>query len=389
MKNKIISIFALTLVAILLSTASGASAATVATGNLQVVLTKQNPYPVEPGQVVDIEISLQNSGFASADNIVLAMNPKSPFSLLPGQEQIKTFTRVAALDHVTATYKLYVDKNAISDNYDLEFLYSNAGSDTQISNKVAIQVQGKPKLVLDNIVTEPFDIAPGDTVTLTASIKNVGTGSASSMEATLASNTSFIVPVLSGGLHYIGTINAGETKEATFEMSVDTTAEYTTYPGLLMLSFTDESGIAASDSFYVGIPIRGKPIIDILSAKIDGTDYKVDIENIGTANAKALKILLIQGGKTSDSAIANELRPAKSKTIRFTGYEFGQATINISYLDETNKFFSSEYPVTINKATTSSTQSGDSGLSPLVPVLIVVVVLESYYVWRIRKRLKK
>jgi hypothetical protein len=387
MKNKIISIFAMSLFALLL--AHGAFSATAITGNLQVVLTKQNPYPVEPGQVVDIEVSLQNSGYASADNVMLEINSKSPFTLLPGQEKIKTFSRVAAFDHVTATYKLYVDKDAISDNYELEFKYYNAGSDTQITNKVILQVQGKPKLVLDNIVTDPQDIEPGDTVTITASIKNVGTGSASSMEAALASNTTFIVPVLSGGLHYIGTINAGETKEAKFQMSIDNSAEYTTYPSVLMLSYDDESGTPAADSFYLGIPIRGKPIIDILSAKIDGSDFKVDIENIGTANAKALKILLVQGGKTADSAIANELRPSKSKTIRFTGFEYGQATVNISYLDESNKFFSSEYPVSITKSSASSSQGGEAGLSPLVPVLIVVVVLESYYVWRIRKRLKK
>jgi hypothetical protein len=252
-----------------------------------------------------------------------------------------------------------------------------------------IHVQGNPKFVIENIATDPADIEPGNAVTITASIKNVGTGSASSMEAILASNTTFIVPVLSGGLHYLGTINAGETKDAKFQMSIDNAAEYKTYPNVLILNYNDESGTPVADSFYVGIPIRGKPLIDILSAKIDGSDFKVDIENIGTANAKALKILLVQGGKTADSAIANELRPSKSKTVRFAGFEYGQATVNISYLDESNQFFSAEYPVSITQSSASSNQGGEAGLSPLVPVLIVVVILETYYLWRIRKRLKK
>jgi hypothetical protein len=374
---------------LILSVAPSANAQTVVTENLHVVLTKQNPYPVEPGQVVSIEVSLQNSGYGEAQNIVLEINPKSPFTLLPGEEKTKTFSRVPALDHVTASYKLYVDNSAVSDNYEMEFTSYRSGSDVKITNKVTVQVQGKPKLVLEKVETDPFDIEPGNTVKITATIKNVGTGSTSSMEAAFVSNTTLLVPVLSGGLYYVGTLNAGEEKDATFTMSVDNSAEYKTYPNTLMLSYNDESGAQVSDSFYVGVPIRGNPIIDILSAKIDGSDFKVDIENIGTANAKALKILLVQGGKTADSAIANELRPSKSKTIRFTGFEYGQATVNISYLDESNKFFSAEYPVSIVQSSAGSNQGGEAGLSPLVPVLIVVVVLESYYVWRLRKRAKK
>jgi len=384
MKSKSLLVFVV--LSLLVVFSNGAFALTE---DMSIVLTTQSPYPVEPGQVVSIEVSLQNNGYGEAQNIILEIMPKSPFTLLPGEEKIKTFSRIPARDHVTASYKLYVDKNAISNNYEIEFSSYQTGSDVQKTDKILVQVQGRPKFVVERIETYPANIEPGDTVTLNATIKNVGTGSASSMETVLVSNTTYIVPVLSGGLYYLGTINAGETKEASFQMSIDNAAEYTTYPSVVILSYNDESGTPASDSFYIGIPVRGKPIIDILSAKIDGSDFKVDIENIGTANAKALKILLVQGGKTTDSAIANELRPTKSKTIRFTSFDYGQATVNISYLDESNQFFSAEYPVNIIQASAASNQSGENGLSPLLPVLIVVVVLESYYVWRLRKKSKK
>lgn len=388
MKKHMLSFLVMGLV--LLSFSSAAYSASTVTENLGVVLTKQNPYPVEPGQVVDIEISLQNTGFGEAQNVIIEISPRSPFTLLPGEDKTKTFFKISSQDHVTATYKLYVDKNAISNNYELEFkLYQADDSTTQKTQKVMLQVQGKPKLIIEKIDTDPVDIEPGDTLTLTVAIKNVGTGSASLMEARFVSNTTYILPVLSGGLFYVGTINAGETGEAKFQMSIDNAAEYKTYTNMLLLTYNDESGTAATDSFYVGVPVRGKPIIEILSAKVENSDFKVDIENIGTANAKALKILLIQGGKTVDSAVANELRPAKYKSIRFLGFEYGQALINISYLDESNQFFSEEYPVSINPSSASSEQSNEGGLASLVPVLIVVVVLESYYVWRLRKRLKK
>lgn len=387
MKNKMLSILVTGF--ILLTIAQAGYSAVSATESLQVILTKQSPYPVEPGQVIDIEVSLQNNGYGEAQNIILEINPKNPFTLLPGQSETKSFSRVAAKDHVTATYRLYVANDAISDNYELEFSYYQAGSaDVQNTGKAMIQVQGKPKLVLENIETDPIDIAPGDAVTIKAIIKNMGTGSASQVEANLMSNTSYIIPILSGGLYYVGEIKPGQSGEARFEMSIDKSAEYKTYPGTLILSYEDESSSAQSAGFFVGTPVRGKPVIEILSTKIENSDFKVDVENIGTANAKALKIMLVQGGTVRDSAIANELRPSKYKTIRFRGFEYGSAMINITYLDENNVFFSEEIPVSITQSS-SSQEKADSGLSPLIPVLIVLLVLESYYVWRLRKQAKK
>ncbi len=382
-KNWVLCAFSVTL--ILLAVSPGAHAVTE---NLEVVLTKQNPYPVEPDQVFDIEVSLQNTGYGSAENIVLEILPQNPFTLLPGQEGTKAFSRILAQDHVTASYKLYVDKNAISNNYELEFRYSQTGEAVQRTGKVMIQVQGKPKLVLEEIDTSPFEMEPGDSVTITAKIKNVGTGSASFMEAALVSNTTYILPVLSGGLYYVGEIKAGQTGEAKFEMSVDNSAESKTYSGMLTLNYKDDSGATQTTSFSIGIPIKGDPVIEVLSAKIDNSAFKVDIENIGTGTAKALKISFIQDGEVKDSSVANELKPTRHKTIRFYGFRQGEAIINISYLDEGNKFFANEIPVTVKPSAYTEEQTG-GGVSPLAPVLIVIVVLESYYVWRLRKRMKK
>ena len=383
MKNRIISVsFA---VLFLLAVSTGAHAITE---DLEVVLTKQNPYPVEPDQVVDIEVALQNTGYGEAENIILEIITESPFTLLLGQEAEKTFSRIPANDQVTASYKLHVDKNAISDNYELEFKYYQRGVGVQKTNKITVQVQGKPKLILEKIETIPEEMEPGDSVTMTASIKNMGTGSASFMEAALVSNTTYILPILSGGLYYVGEIKPGETGEASFEMSIDNSAEYKTYSGTLTLSYKDDSGTTQTTSFSIGVPVRGKPVIEVLSAKIDNSAFKVDIENIGTAAAKALKISFVQDGEVKDSSVANELKPTRHKTIRFYGFRQGEAIINVSYLDESNEFFANEFPITVKPSAYAEEQTG-GGVSPLAPILIVIVVLESYYVWRLRKRMKK
>lgn len=382
MNNKIISfLIACALVVFLIPGAYAASE------DLDVILTKQNPYPVEPDQVVDIEVSLSNTGYGDADNLIFEIVEADPFTLVPGQEGTKTFARIGAQDQVTASYKLYVDKNAISDNYELEFVYYQGLEGVKRSKKVTVSVQGSPKLVLQEIDTVPEEIEPGDTVTITAEIKNVGTGSASFMEATLVPNTTYIVPVLSGGLYYVGEIKPGRIGEAVFEVSVDNSAEYQTYGGVLTLTYNDDSSQSQTSSFSVGLPVRGVPVIEILSAKMDNGAYKVDIENIGTADAKALKVALVQDGEVKDSSIASELRPSKSKTIRFQGFRQGEAVINISYLNVNNEYFANEFPVSI-KPSAFSEEAQAGGVTPLAPILIVIVVLESYYIWRLRRKKK-
>lgn len=382
MKVKILVVLAL--IGIFLCLTPGAQALTE---DLEVVLTSQNPYPVEPGQVVSIEVALQNTGYGEGEDVIFEINPGEPFSLVPGQETVKTFTRVPARDQVTTSYKLHVDQEAVSGNYDLEFLFYTTG-EVRRTDEVTIQVQGNPKLVLDSIEATPEDMKPGDTVDLTAMLKNLGTGSASFMEASLSSNTTYILPVLSGGLHYVGEIEPGETKEVKFRVSVDNEAEYKTYSGTLTLSYKDDSGASQTSSFSVGFPVRGYPVIEVLSAKMDNSDFKVDIENIGTATAKALKVELVQNGEVRDSSIANELKPSRHKTFRFRGFTMGEAFLNITYLDQKNDFFTNEIQTFIKPSAYSEDAQG-GGISPLAPILLVIVVLETYYIWRVRKRLKK
>ncbi len=384
MKGRALMVLGMCLVLVFAAEIPGVSA--YVSENLEVVLTNQNPYPVEPGEVVDIEISLQNTGYSDAENIILEIEPESPFTLLQGQERTKMFSRIPAQDHVTASYKLHVDTNAISDNYELKFAYYQKAEMVKRTDKVEIYVQGKPKLILEGIETSPEQIEPGDSVTLTARIKNVGTGSASFMEASFVSNTTYILPVFSGGLYYMGEIKPGATEEAKFEMSVDNSAEYKTYLGVLTLNYKDDNGETRVTSFSVGIPVRGEPVIELLSSKVENSDLKVDLENIGTAKAKALKISLVQNGEVKDSAVASELKPTKHKTIRFRGFGYGEALINVSYLNERNEFFVKEFPVHVKPS--ARAEEGGGGVSPLTPVLVVVVVLESYYIWRLRKKRK-
>lgn len=360
-----------------------------ATPSLNIVVSSQNPYPVEPGDIVTIEIEVQNTGLSEATNIVLKIEPEDPFTLVAGEKETKTFTRIGGSDSAKTTYKLHVSKSAVSNDYDLDFRYHTMG-DTTISvvKSVSVTVQGSPKLVIDSISTDPEEVEPGDTVRFETLIKSVGTGGVHYMEAIFNSSSAYIVPVLAGGSYYIGELDPGSSKKALFDISIGNEAEYGTYPATLTLTYRDDKNTPHTTTFSIGVPVKGQPVIEVLSAKVDNSDLKVDIENIGTGNAKALQISLVQAGEVKDSAIANELKPTRHKTLRFKGFSYGEASVNITYLDDANNRFTKEIPISIQQSVYAE-DGGEGGVSPTITaILIVIVVLETFYVWRIRKRKK-
>lgn len=361
---------------------------------VDLVLNTQTPYPVEPGEILNLEVALQNEG-SSSDALTLMIVPTDPFTLLPGEEATKAFSSVPSFGSVTHSYQMKVSDDAISATYDMEFRYYPTGqSGSFVQKTIQILVQGTPKIIIEEITTVPEVIEPGHEVEFIIKIKNVGSGEATQIELDLEAEAdseteeSLIVPVLSGGSFYIDSLMPDEEKIAVFKLDVDNDAEYKSYPASLEINYQDEGGNDVTATRTVGIPVRGSPIIKILSAKVDGGDFKVDIENIGTGDAKALKIEFIQDGEVKDSSVASELKPTRHKTLRFSGFRYGEATIKISYLDVSNEVFEEDNTVTVKQATT--TQEGSSNdFSIASAVLFILVLAEGYYIWRLRKKLKR
>ena len=388
-----IRMFAFSVMVLAALSLQAASVSAQSISEIGLLLTKQTPYPAQPGDVVSIEVALQNNG-SSSQSITLQINPSAPFTLLPGEEKVKTFTSIGALSVVKQTYRLKLADTAPSSEYNIEFKYYKEGVGAEVIKKLPITVSGTPKIIIEGVETDPATVEPGNEVELDVKLLNAGRGKASNIELALVAEAdpttgeSLIVPVLSGGSAYIDELLPGEEKIARFKMDIANDAEYKTYLSTLSVLYKDESGQSGSVTYDVGIPVKGSPAIEILSAKVEGSDFKVDIENIGTGSAKALKIEFVQDGEVKDSSVASELKPTRHKTLRFSGFNYGNAYINISYLDESNRFFSEDTLVTV-KMPYSSENTGSTDMTGAVGLLVLLVLAEGYYIWRLRKRLKK
>ncbi len=308
--------------------------ASVDVANVDIVLTNQNPYPAEPGGNVDVEIEIQNKGLTDATNVMIEVFPKEPFSLLPGQEKTKKFTRITAGESVKATYTFSVSDKALSSDYELEFrIYSSPLKENYVKKSVTISVQGEPHLIVENVLTYPQTIEPGGNVKLVITLKNVGSGTARNVEISINSSSPEILPVLSGGRVYVGDIEANETKEAALKMSIGSNAEHRTYLAILLLNYKDESNIQRSEVFVIGIPVTGTINLHIINIEPDFDRETLDIEvaNQGTTDAKSVEARLVVNGKTIGVDYISQLKATKKTVFSFPLILQGEAELVLNY----------------------------------------------------------
>jgi len=353
--------------------------------DIDIIKTDQTPYPAEPGSNVEIELSLQNNGYGEASNIALEIVPSYPFSLVKG-EQVKTFQTIGARNSVKITYTLLVDDSALAGDYDLELrIYNPLTPSAYQTHEIGITVIGETKIIVENVDTIPDMLEPGGTARIHVTLKNVGTGDARQLEARMNSSSSALVPVLSGGMVYVGDLAAGEEKSVDFTFNVDPDAEQETYLASLSLTYKDEDNQARADTFTIGIPVSGNIIFEVVSIEPKYNKGTLDIEvaNKGTGDAKSIEAKLIVDEKTIGVEYLSQLTATKKTTLNFPLVLTGDAELTITYMEPDLE------QKTVKKEIGPLNFSAPSSGGSFTALFVIIIVVAGYFIWRRYFRKKK
>ena len=353
------------------------------TPSLNIVLTSQEPFPAEPGSVIEIEIEIQNSGQGAAQGLTIVLVEKSPFHLVPGEESRKYFQLIGPGSSIKTTYKFIVDGDALTNDYTLEFLVTSATLSQK--EEVSIDVQGNPQLIVDSLVSTPAALEAGGSADLLLSIKNVGTGKARNVLLNLNA-TPEIIPVFSSGTSFLGDILPGESKTALVSVNVDSGADQKTYIMTLDTSYQDESGAHIPSSVDLGIPVSGTVRLEILKIEHSSQREFVDVEiaNKGTVEASSVEARLLVNGELVDIDYISQIKPTKKTTFNFPYPGPGEAILEILYTGP-----NLEDAVLVKNILIP----GDSGASGSVPgtglVILIVLGAAGVFGYRYVKKKKK
>ncbi len=328
-----------------------------------------DPYPVEPGKNLVLSLSLSNNGNKVAKDISVKLLPPEQFVLL--ESSTEKINELQSGKTKIIEYNLFVNSSAVSAVYQIPLRISY-DTTINLTKNINIRVQGLPDFKLISVKSDEFN--PGETENIKATIQNLGTGRAKRTVATFKSSSQEISPVLSGGIVYIGDVDPNENKFIEFNLHASSDAEYGVYPGIINITYEDESGNAISDKFDVGVLINGKPDLYILKTETDMEEQKLTIEinNLGTAEADAIKSELIINNKTFDVDYVTKIKIDKSASFKFKIPQTESAILKLSYKGPDNIQYTKDEVIVWDKPKANGFNW----------ITIIVVGIIIYLIWK-------
>lgn len=199
---------------------------------------------VNPGQVFNVGIEIENTGGVLAENITLSLDglSESGFSLANGSKSQK-MQSIPAGHKNYAVYQLRASKSMKSGNYELELKIKYNGDVEEILDftiEVEKNKDNNSNLIMENLTYPTGTLSQGKEVNVTFDLRNQGQSDAENVIVKADSkDMSGLVPKSISQLK-IDTILPGETKTVAFQFITTKSGETKNYPIEINVDYEDE-----------------------------------------------------------------------------------------------------------------------------------------------------
>ncbi len=274
-----------------------------------VTITDVTPTELHPGDTREVTVTVKNNGGRDARDVRLSFEGTKNVSLVgPKVVQMNTLNSWCSKE---VEIRVHVKEEASNGVYLIpvncswnEYYFAPAeGYVTEPKGPVELglyfNVIGKGMINIGNVSTDPADIRPGkENVKVSVNIENSGEAAAKDVEAKLFCNEGF-KPSWSGtDRSYIGRLNSGDSKVATFHVDVADGIESKMYSIPLQIKYKDTKGGEYVVMREINPLVKPKPEFEIVSfytepANISCGDYvtlHVKIRNVGSEKAESVSV---------------------------------------------------------------------------------------------------
>ncbi len=298
MKNEMKILFALMAV-VLLSPVAFALDASQSAGQIEVRNESYyTPFPVEPGNYFDFFASVKNSGTDTL-SVTCGLDPKYPFSMDAGEENYRTFTRMAEAKEALLNFRVRVADTAVEGTNYLDFTCRNI--DTGQANTVQFKVIIKAKASTVNIAsvtTDPATIRPGQKATLTIVVDSASPNYLRDFKISLGIGSDTLPFAVIGGTNekLVSEIAPLQSTTFSFDLMAYPSAASGVYKLPITITYSDKLGRAYSISQSSGLVVGSQPNLELAAESTDivqpGATGKVifRVMNRGLVNVKTLRI---------------------------------------------------------------------------------------------------
>jgi hypothetical protein len=275
---------------------------------LNISLLSQDPDPTKPGDILEIRLAVENTGYNDIENSYLEIKPEYPFKALNGEnlvEKIGTLGRRSEDERRTVfKFKLGVENDINKGKYPLKVRFYSTSSDNKISitREIPIDIDSESNAEIEYISVEK--LVPGEKTNLIFGIKNVGKSPLKNAMFSWECANDVILPIGSSNMRHINLINIGETANVSFNVLTNVNTKPGLYKLDLLLTYDDieklttitEGGNVENEKrkeikSKSGIYIGGTTDFDIAFMEKSPTgDYTFSISNIGNNGANSVKV---------------------------------------------------------------------------------------------------
>ncbi len=364
-----------------------------------IIITDVSPTVLHPGDTTEVTMTVKNNGGADAKDVKLSFGDSDRVSVV-GATVVQLNTLNAWCEREVKV-KVHVKDEAPTGTYDIPVKcnwYEPTTKTVVVGSKtittgippntetitipqtvtqynvpeprsaelgISFNVRGRITINVGDVTTDPADIRPGDeNVKLGVSIENSGEAAAKDIEALLICNTTDFKPSWSGTERsYIGRLNSGASKEATFHIDVADGVASGTYKLPLRIRYKDTRGERYETMRTVKILVKPKPDFVVVSyytepatmgADTKGVKLHVKVQNVGSEKAESVSVRV-----TGESEVPFDY-DVKSDYIG--NLKVGEAGEAILKFDVKKDAMSKEYPQGIEIRCSGDRDLGDDNV---------------------------
>lgn len=257
--------------------------------------------PAVPGDVVTLTLHLKSiEPDNCAERVSAQLTASYPLSM-PGMDTQYIQDPLCPSDNEskgTISFPIQVDQYAQTGTYQASLLttYQKDFLKFTESNVINVRVQGQPSLSASVISSNPVDIYPGDSASVTIKYSNTGTGSAKSVHSTLSSS-SLDVKWADSSVD-LGQISSLQSTESTVTVEAPKNLKPGTYSLNAQLDYFTEDNIKQTASFSFNVPVKNKAEFEAVQSSnsqvVIGSDSNVGIllKNSGSEEARKVKVII-------------------------------------------------------------------------------------------------
>ncbi|RME31873.1 LPXTG cell wall anchor domain-containing protein [Candidatus Woesearchaeota archaeon] len=383
----------LTLLLVMVGTAH-ATLLTTGGSSFDISLLNYEPVPAQPGDILDVWITLENEGSAPANDITIEIIDTYPFTTDSEDDRIKFASTIPAQESFLFKTKVRVDSDAdVGTNY--LHVRVTQGSVQQEAD-LAITIVGETSsLNVARAEVQPAVIAPGERATLSIVVENVGNTLLRNVEASLDFDDVDVAPVESGSSKSIDKLPGGSSHEFSFPLLADPDAAPGVYKIPLTLTYTDRAGTNQTEEESIGIVIGSTPELLVYFDKLDlsATDREgtavIKVVNKGLDEVKLVQLDIIEGNGVH---VTSESAQLYVGNIDNDDYENAQVRLKLdegvtavpvvlTFKDSLNREYKQRFMLPVRITEKSEEQQTNW---PLIIVIVLIVLGGGWWLFRRR-----